>query len=193
MQFVNSLVSLRKGSLKTPGSSKANIFWGLTLGGSLSSSKNIKAETIVLCRPRVFPLQYFVFSAGVERIQYEEQEAWNNLKHGCQYYASGRPSSHHTSLQRQRGNAQQPRTNPHKPSVSSPSVFSSRSLPTLCERNRRLPEVRPNSSISLRTWPRTSYVLGKMKGRGRRGGVRGGAGVMKILPSTTKTQYSQIN
>lgn len=94
LQFVNSLVSLRKGSLKSRGS-RANIFRGLTLGGSLSSSKNIKAETIVLCRPRVFSLQYFVFSAGVERIQYEE--AWNNLKHGCQCLGASFPTPHKPS------------------------------------------------------------------------------------------------
>ena len=91
--------------------------------------------------------------------------------------ASGRPSPHHTNLQRQRGNAQQPRTNPHKPSVPHPSVFSSRFLPTPYERNRRLHKVCPNSWINLRTWPRSVYELRKTKGRGLRGGVMGGAGV----------------
>lgn len=76
---------------------------------------------------------------------------------------------------------------PDKPSQTlstspTPSVFSSRPLPTLCERNRRPHEVRPNSWIRLRIWPRSFYVLGKMKGRGQRGGVRGGAGTRTRLP-----------
>lgn len=131
-----------------------------------------------------FFLQYFVFSAGVERIQFEEQEARNNLKYGCQYYALGRPSPHHRNLQRQRGNAQQPRTNPHKPSVPPPPL---QCFPAgLCLRCAKETDDHTKSAqtagLRLRIWPRSFYVLGKMKGRGQRGGVRGGAGTRTRLP-----------